>query len=135
MNTSKVSVMLNAYCEAALWASTDVDGTSLDTLCLENGDIAGVDNIAENALQKAREDCESFFDAACTALARNPESFSEKEMVHMGHDFFLTRNHHGAGFWDSDNWCALDGKALTIIAHRFGEVNPYFENDQFFDIA
>ena len=40
-----------------------------------------------------------------------------------GYDFWLTRNHHGAGFWDR----GLDGvgRALTDAAHVYGEVNLY----------
>jgi hypothetical protein len=34
------------------------------------------------------------------------------------HDFFLTRNGHGAGFWDGDY---KNGEKLTEIAKSFGE--------------
>jgi hypothetical protein len=35
-----------------------------------------------------------------------------------GHDFWLTRNRHGAGFWDG-HW--RDSAELTQIAHSYGE--------------
>ena len=38
-----------------------------------------------------------------------------------GHDFWLTRNGHGAGFWDGD-WQEPAAAALTAAAHAFGEV-------------
>ena len=41
------------------------------------------------------------------------------------HDFWLTGNHHGAGFWDGDYPEIVDGKEvgdiLTELAHSFGE--------------
>jgi len=40
-----------------------------------------------------------------------------------GHDFWLTRNGHGAGFWDRG---AGDvGDRLTVAAHAWGECHPY----------
>lgn len=36
-------------------------------------------------------------------------------------DFYLTRNGHGAGFWDGDYPDEV-GRKLTDIAHGFGEV-------------
>lgn len=38
-----------------------------------------------------------------------------------GHDFWLTRNHHGAGFWDGD-YPEPEGTELTKLSHSFGEV-------------
>ena len=43
-----------------------------------------------------------------------------------GHDFWLTRNGHGAGFWDGD-WPAFQGEMFTNISKSFGEVHPVFE--------
>jgi hypothetical protein len=45
-------------------------------------------------------------------------------MEYAGHDFWLTRNHHGAGFWDGD-WEQSAGEKLTALAESFGEFNLY----------
>ena len=48
-----------------------------------------------------------------------------------GHDFALTRNGHGAGFWDHD--AGEDGDALTESAEWFGEFNieiNYYDDEQ-----
>ena len=37
----------------------------------------------------------------------------------VGHDFWLTRNHHGAGFWDRGNGAA--GDELSKLCHPYGE--------------
>jgi hypothetical protein len=45
-----------------------------------------------------------------------------------GHDFWLTRNGHGAGFWDGD--LSEDvGNALTEAAKKFGECHLYVGDD------
>lgn len=44
------------------------------------------------------------------------------------HDFWLTRNRHGAGFWDGD-YEKADGEKLTELAHSFGEINLYVGDD------
>ena len=42
------------------------------------------------------------------------------------YDFWLTRNRHGAGFWDGDY---ENGEVLTDIADSFGEVSTYEGDD------
>lgn len=40
----------------------------------------------------------------------------------LGHDFSLTRNGHGAGFWDRFPETPEPGDALTELCKEFGEV-------------
>lgn len=51
----------------------------------------------------------------------------------IAHDFWLTRNHHGAGFWDGDYSESYDagsiGEKLTAIADKFGEIWAYMGDD------
>ena len=44
-----------------------------------------------------------------------------------GHDFWLTRNGHGAGFWDGD-W-TLHGDALTTASEAAGSLGVYEGDD------
>jgi hypothetical protein len=53
---------------------------------------------------------------------------------HVAHDFWLTRNHHGAGFWDGDYPEPL-GKQLTELAHSYGECELYVGDDSKIYIA
>lgn len=46
-----------------------------------------------------------------------------------GHDFYLTRQHHGCGFWDGD-WTEEAGTALTEIAATFPTFYPDFVEGQ-----
>ena len=45
-----------------------------------------------------------------------------------GHDFWLTRNRHGSGFWDED--IGDVGRQLTEAACACGECNLYVGDDQ-----
>jgi hypothetical protein len=51
-----------------------------------------------------------------------------KECLCRGYRFWLTRNHHGAGFWDGDYPKEI-GEALTKLSHEFGETDAYVGDD------
>ena len=113
-----------AYIEAALWSSTTDDDTPMDR-------DYSVSDIAPETLAKMTADCESFQKAnieyiAWDNLTHFPHRTSTHE--HAGHDFWLTRNHHGAGFWDGD-WKEPAATKLTEAAHAMGEVNLYVGDD------
>ena len=46
---------------------------------------------------------------------------------YFGHDFWLTRNRHGAGFWDRG--LGELGERLTEACRPYGEVNLYVTDD------
>jgi len=45
-----------------------------------------------------------------------------------GHDFWLTRNGHGAGFWDGD-WLEPAASALDAYSSKAGPVSVYVRDD------
>jgi hypothetical protein len=102
-----------AYIEAALWSSTGDDGEPLDK-------THGVDDIAPKTLAKMHADCEAFMARAGHLLGG--------EWEQGGHDFWLTRARHGAGFWDGD-WPDNVAPDLTIYANAFPEVDLYVGDD------
>ena len=62
----------------------------------------------------------------CLAFYRRIACYiSDDQIAQAGHDFWLTRNGHGAGFWDGD-WPKY-GDMFTKIAESFGEANALFE--------
>ena len=46
----------------------------------------------------------------------------------VAHDWVLTRNRHGAGFWDG-GWAEPWGQRLTDLAHASGEISLYLGDD------
>ncbi len=51
----------------------------------------------------------------------------ELEPTQVGYDFWLTRNHHGAGFWDRG--LGELGERLTRAANAYGEAYLYVGDD------
>ena len=106
-----MSIFLDSYIAAALWSSTDSKEIALD----EN---YGPENIAPKALARMREDCEDFQRVNAMLLAQAGDESQN------GHDFWLTRNHHGAGFWDR-GYPNNIGELLTAAAHVYGSCGLY----------
>lgn len=115
----EIGLMLAGYLECALWASMDnadeQGGEPLDA-------NYGFEDFDPATLKEAAEQCAAF-------LEENAEDFavSRADASQWGHDFFLTRNHHGAGFWDrgDDLYPADMRKRLTDAAHVWGTWQPY----------
>ena len=104
---------INAYIEAALWSTPDDMGYPV----AERFDSA---HLNDTALKTIREDCAKF----CKQQA---EELAYLDARQCGHDFWLTRNGHGAGFWDRG--LGERGKRLSAAAHAFGEQNLVVGDD------
>jgi hypothetical protein len=118
MNEKEVKAskeMLDQYLTTALWSSHDYE-TNMDMD--ENYDI---DDFSKNAIEQSIEDCNGFLSEAKQYLEKEKATDST-----IGHDFWLTRNGHGAGFWDGDY---IYGIQLTEIAKVYGTVT-LFINDK-----
>ena len=107
------------YLVAALWSTTDESredgGDPLD-------DNYGVDDIEPDAIAAAELDCDRFRELAGDLL-------DERSNTSQGaHDFWLTRNGHGAGFWDGD-WSEPHATKLDDGAKDYGEIIIYQGDD------
>ena len=100
-----MDAFIEAYLETALWADGDeVDGADL----------------SPEFVSLATADCDDFRVQAGSML-------DDEDDGDAGHNFWLTRNGHGAGFWDGD--FPEHGDALTAIAKSFGELCLYLGDD------
>ena len=115
-----IEAMLAQYIETALWSSTDNSDESGGEPLDAN---YGPDDIDPSARASMRLDCAHFIRLNRAAIGDKYED--------AGHDFWLTRNRHGAGFWDRpDQWGGtLRAKALTDSAHAFGSSDLYVGDD------
>lgn len=104
-----------AYLECAVWASMH-GNQPLDKHW-------GVGDIDSSAREAMRAEFNDFLDL----LDREGVDYSEVWAEQMGHDFWLTRNRHGAGFWDRG--LGALGDELTKWAHSFGESDLYVGDD------
>ena len=105
------------YVITALWSSLDDaddrGGEPLDRSYSPN-------DLSPETLATMKADCEAFQRNHAADIAGDPER--------AGHDFWLTRNRHGAGFWDGD-WPEAVGQRLTQAAHAFGGVDLHVGDD------
>lgn len=109
--TAHLDAFTRAYIECALWSSTTDDGTPLDR-------DYSVGNLTRNALRDIISVCADFQRSNAEMLTRAGGP------AQNGHDFWLTRNRHGVGFWDR-GYPAEVGRALTNAAHAYGESHLY----------
>lgn len=102
-----------AFYEALFWSSCDADGEPLQ----DHFDINSLSNYTKAKLD---QDCQDFQDKNATLMAG-------LDSAQCGHDFALTRNHHGAGFWDRG--LGAVGDELTKAAKAYGEADLYEGDD------
>lgn len=88
-----------------------------------------VDDLAPEFIAKIKADCADFqkrFGKRIEAHERVSGQYTNQQMA--GHDFLLTREGHGCGFWDGD-WEEEFGRELTEACKKYGEVNMYVGDD------
>lgn len=116
MDNPEFDSFLIAYIETALWSS--IDTINGEDICLD--EYQG--ELSMQAKVQMRADCGGF-------LYRLPNKLAELyDIEQLAHDFCLTRNHHGAGFWDGD-YLKPHGKYLTKLAKTFPEQSLYIGDD------
>lgn len=112
-----LDTMVMDYLTAIVWTESDQ--------ILESD---GVDIVAEDyefdkiSRLEAVQDCGKF-------LVNNWDDCQEFARLgySVGHDLWLTRQGHGAGFWDRGT--GMLGERLTNAAHELGEVAEVFISD------
>lgn len=115
------------YLECLKWSTSgNADGADVDSL----EDFA----FSDSAHASAMADCAAFFAANSADLIEAAAVYEEKGlqdhtgMEYAGHDFWLTRAGHGAGFWDGDLPDEL-GERLTEASKTAGNCEPYVGDD------
>ena len=127
MNDKNLETMLTAYIAAALWSTAAPEELGIENL----DEMFKPEHFTEEAMRRCRLDCAAFLDYALHGtdgclpegefkplLNVNTVDFSQ-----VGHDFWLTREGHGVGFWDRPEVYGDDeAEELTALCKRFGEV-------------
>jgi len=123
-----VDSFTEAYIEAAIWSSMDESDESGGRPIDEN---YGPEDLSSEALSAMSDDCRRFqadneadLDEYESVVATGPEWTPSEQ---AGHDFWLTRNGHGAGFWSRD--VGEVGDRLSKAAEQFGEQYLYVGDD------
>jgi len=124
-----VDKVLQSYMTTALWSSTDNRSSNGGDPLDKNFDIS---DISPKVKAQMRKDVEKFI--RDTADIPN----DDWDDTQFGHDFWLSRNGHGAGFWDFYDHRntaeeRANGDALHKVAAKFGNFDLYvvkFQNQE-----
>jgi len=111
------------YLECAEWlahSARDEDGTGE----FDAEDRESCEGWTPEAIALAVSDCADFQGFNAELLIQYEEA-TGRDMSDAGHDFWLTRNGHGAGFWDRGDAPCL--KALSKASRTYGECDSYFD--------
>ena len=116
MRQIDLNQFVNSYLATAAWVTCEGDECT---------------DFTREAKKQAKNDCQQFIDKVLAKFGENKGvellTIPGNDLTYLTpHNFFLTRNHHGAGFWDSGNIYG-EGEALdlTELSHQMKEVNCY----------
>ena len=93
----------------------------------DSGETKNEERLSTEAFLICVLECNRFLANAKTYVGGLiPENYFEQ----AGHDFYLTRNGHGSGFWDKPEiYGEKYSKILTEISNQFGCTNFYISDD------
>lgn len=103
-----VDAVARAYVDCAIWSETDTDRPDCP------GGAETWDDVAPDDLAHIVEMVSSFVEDNASDILASGMSAEQ-----CGHDLWLTRNRHGAGFWDR-GYPGPIGDRLTAAAHSLG---------------
>lgn len=130
-----METLIDAYITTLLWSETDDNDTPID-------DNFSVSDISIDVRAKIEADIRKFEELITNTSLVNFENITDltgNDYDIIMHDFVLTRNGHGAGFWDGDyDFNILDdanniicniGDKLTELSKQFNTVSLYVGDD------
>jgi len=119
--------ILKGYLEAAIWTEEDQLNDDNSVIDDENdSDLKKftIEDLDDNSKLQAYSDIKKFMEAAGKDAIS--EAIDDNGLFQLGMDIWLTRNHHGAGFFDHSYYHESE---LTEAAHSLGEVDLYLGDD------
>jgi hypothetical protein len=121
---------LSGYVECALWSSSCNGQAEHDDCRGEDCDASleylnlDADDLPDETRASMWADLADFVNGALETDALIFEGIDPEQ---VGHDFWLTRNHHGAGFWDRG--LGTRGETLTKMCDPYGDSDLYVGDD------
>lgn len=115
----KLDEFTKAYIDCALWSSTDNDDNPLDSkFDISHINRSDIDEIKLECLNFQKNNIDLLEQACAT---------KDYTLSSAGHDLWLTRNGHGAGFWDRN--LEEVGDKLTVKAVELQVSDLYVGDD------
>ncbi len=117
-NYDSLSDFAKAYVEAMLFTNCDCgddDEFKADRL--------GTSRLTRKSIAAIARDCDKFQQENAATIARVLDH-GERDLEGIAHDFWFTRQRHGAGFWEGESrgYPGDTGDTLDAAAKAFGEV-------------
>jgi hypothetical protein len=117
---------LQAYLECAVFCSLNEKngGQPLDK-------THSWKDVSNESYVQATRDCKAFLDKASSWIVDKNFKYVTKEhttVAQAGHDFWMTRDGQGCGFWDGD-WREPAATILDNLAKSFNEIELYVGDD------
>lgn len=115
---------VTGYIRAALWASCADTPDNRGANCPDNlDDWASPDDLTPDTRESMEREAKAFF-------AANYHLIGDTLAEQAGIDFWLTRNHHGSGYWDKPEVYGEEtAKLLTDAADAAGERDLIVNDD------
>lgn len=120
-NAILTDAFIRSYLETALWSSTMMPENDDASDCSYFSHGCDVDDCSLETVIGAKRDCDGFRESNDVDLDATGDDCGRN-----GHNFWLSRNGHGAGFFDR---CDVIGTRLQDAARVYGEVNLYHVGD------
>ena len=127
-----VNPTLRALAQVVLYSECDENGVPLDA-------NYSIEDFDEKSLEKLYAEFQQFVSEVESAITKKIgdkweciDDFYDVCQPVEGqteHDYILTRNHHGAGFWDGD-WNNSVAQILTDAANKQGEFSACVGDDK-----
>ena len=122
-----VRSFIAAYEECLLWSSSVYESEDSEPIPADSLDLP----LSKGARASNRADCVDFIRGSREDLER-ALALGAWSPEQAGHDFALTRNGHGAGFWDRYNGTTEEGRIgdrLSDAARVYGETNVWSDGE------
>lgn len=133
ITSAQINTITEHYLIALLWTMPG------DDECENPGDDIELSDLPPETIEEARHEVKLFVAACGPLFDMAMQCYDDGYGQHLvggaaaafGHDFALTRNHHGVGFWDRDSegLPRVLGEALTKVCEAFPQVDLYIGDD------
>jgi hypothetical protein len=122
-----IRTFIAAYEECLLWSSTVWESEDVEPVPADSIDLP----LSKQAKANCRADCIGFIRGNRSDLER-ALALGAWDASQAGHDFALTRNRHGAGFWDrywNESEEATLGDRLSDASRAYGGTDIWIDGE------
>jgi len=128
---------LEQLAQTLLWSETDHSDSSGGEPLDANFDTCDIEAASLDELHKRFQQFVSKAEAKITEVKGSSWGSIDDfytgtcaDGYYLEHDYILTVNGHGCGFWEKDDWDPEVGEILTALARQENEIHCFIQNNQ-----